>query len=301
MGDRFVSTTSAGGQSALEGEPVYGSPLRRFLGRRVIPRIILVIMCLVYFIPFYWMVVTALKSPHEMTVFPPHVWPHLIAWKIFVDAVNYMPFFRFFLNSVIITAGMTFGAVISNPIIAYGFSRIEWPGRDVLFYIAVATLFIPFPVVMVALFDIFSKLHWVNTYLPLIVPTFFGQAFYLFLVRQFLMGLPKELSDAATMDGASEFQVFLRVIIPLAKPAIAVVAIFAAVNAWNEFLTPLIYLSSEHTYPLAIGLQFFRQTHNVAFNLLMAASTMVVVPVIILFLLFQRFFVEGVTLGSVKG
>jgi multiple sugar transport system permease protein len=301
MGDRVVSATSNAALSAPEGEPVHGSPLRRFLGRRVLPRIILVIMCLIYFIPFYWMVVTALKSPHEMTVFPPHVWPHLFAWKNFVDAVNYMPFFRFFLNSVIITAGMTIGAVISNPIIAYGFSRIEWPGRDALFYVAVATLFIPFPVVMVALFDIFSKLHWVNTYLPLIVPTFFGQAFYLFLVRQFLMGLPKELSDAATMDGASEFQVFLRVIIPLAKPAIAVVAIFAAVNAWNEFLTPLIYLSSEHTYPLAIGLQFFRQTHNVAFNLLMAASTMVVIPVIILFLLFQRFFVEGVTVGSVKG
>ncbi len=294
MAKRFMSPPDT-------GEAVHGRPARRYLARRVIPRVILVLMCLVYFLPFYWMVATALKAPQEMTVFPPHLWPHVVAWKNFYLAATYMPFFRFFLNSVLITFGMTMGAVISNPIIAYGFSRIEWPGRDVLFYIAIATLFIPFPVVMVALFDIFSKLRWVNTYLPLIVPTFFGQAFYLFLVRQFLLGLPKELSDAATIDGATEFQVFSRVIIPLAKPAIAVVAIFAAVNAWNEFLTPLIYLSSEHLYPLAIGLQFYRQTHNEAFNLLMAASTMVVIPVIVLFLFFQRFFIEGVTVGSIKG
>jgi multiple sugar transport system permease protein len=162
-------------------------------------------------------------------------------------------------------------------------------------------VFIPFPVTLVALFDIFAKLHWINTFRPLIVPTFFGQAFYMFLIRQFLMGIPKELSDAAWIDGANEFTTFRVVIIPLMRPAIAVVAIFAAVNAWNDFLTPLIYLSSELRYPLSIGLQFYRAEHTVAFSLLMAASTLVVLPVIVLFLLFQRFFIEGVTVGAIKG
>ncbi len=268
---------------------------------RIVPRIILVVMSLVYITPLYWMVATSLKSSLELTAFPPTLFPHTFVWKNYIDALEYIPFIRYFLNSLILTTGATIGAVVSNSLIAYGFSRIEWKGREVLFYVAIATMFIPFPVTLVALFDIFAKMHWINTYLPLIVPTFFGQAFYMFLIRQFLMGVPKELSDAARIDGANEFMTFFKVIIPLMKPAIAVVSIFAAVNAWNDFLTPLIYLQTQAMYPLSIGLQFFRAEHTVAFSLLMAASTMVVIPVIILFLLFQRFFVEGITMGAVKG
>jgi multiple sugar transport system permease protein len=275
--------------------------LKHVFATRIVPRVILALMCLVYIMPFYWMAATSLKSSSELTAFPPTFWPHKMVWKNYVDAVNYIPFFRFFLNSIILTTGATLGAVVSNSLIGYGFARIPWKGRDVLFYVAIATMFIPFPVTLVALFDIFAKLHWINTYLPLIVPTFFGQAFYMFLIRQFLMGIPNELSDAARIDGANELTIFSRVILPLMKPSIAVVAIFAAVNAWNDFLTPLIYLQSQRMYPLSIGLQFFRAEHNVAFSLLMAASTMVVVPVIILFVLFQRFFVEGVTVGALKG
>jgi len=275
--------------------------IRRTVTGKVVPRILLVLICVVYILPFYWMLSTSLKSDAELTAFPPTFWPHSFDWRNYVDAVNYIPFLRFFFNSLILTAGATIGAVISNSLIAYGFSRIEWKGRDVLFYVAIATVFIPFPVTLVALFDIFAKLHWVNTFRPLIVPTFFGSAFYMFLIRQFLMGIPKELSDAAWIDGANEFATFRIVIIPLMRPAIAVVAIFAAVNAWNDFLTPLIYLQSEARYPLSIGLQFYRAEHTVAFSLLMAASTLVVLPVIVLFLFFQRFFIEGVTVGAIKG
>ena len=273
---------------------------RRILGK-VIPRIILALMCLVYFAPFYWMLATSLKDSAQLSAFPPTFWPHPFDWRNYVDAVNYIPFLRFFFNSLILTAGATVGAIVSNSLIAYGFSRIQWKGREVLFYVAIATVFIPFPVTLVALFDIFAKLHWINTFRPLIVPTFFGQAFYMFLIRQFLMGVPKELSDAARIDGANEFSIFRLIILPIMRPAIAVVAIFAAVNAWNDFLTPLIYLSDESRYPLAIGLQFFRAEHTVSFSLLMAASTLVVLPVIVLFLLFQRFFIEGVTVGAIKG
>ncbi len=267
----------------------------------VVPRVFLVLMCLVYFLPFYWMVSTALKTSQELLSFPPTLWPHAPRLQNFVDAVNYIPFGRFFVNSLILTAGATIGAVLSNTLVAYGFSRIPWKGREALFYVALATVFIPFPVTLIALFDIFSKLHWINTYLPLIVPTFFGQAFYMFMMRQYLLGLPHELSAAATIDGASEGMIFWYIIAPLMKPAIAVVAIFAAVNAWNDFLNPLIYLQTEARYPLSIGLQFFRAEHSVAFSLLMAASTLVVLPIAVLFVVFQRFFVQGITVGAVKG
>jgi len=281
--------------------PVHHPAIGPLLGERVLPRIILVLMCLVYFAPFYWMVATSLKTNEQLSAFPPGFWPNPFAWRNYADAVSYIPFLRFFFNSLMLTAGATVGAVISNSLIAYGFSRIPWKGREVLFYVAIATVFIPFPVTLVALFDIFAKLHWINTFRPLIVPTFFGQAFYMFLIRQFLMGVPRELSDAARMDGAGEFSIFRLVILPLMRPAIAVVAIFAAVNAWNDFLTPLIYLSDESRYPLSIGLQFFKAEHTVSFTLLMAASTLVVLPVVVLFLVFQRFFVEGVTVGAIKG
>jgi multiple sugar transport system permease protein len=275
--------------------------IKQHIATRIIPRIILLVMCLLYFFPFYQMIITSLKTTEELNIFPPTLWPHTFVWSNYVDAIKYIRFLRFTLNSLIITAGVTVGAVISNSFIAYGFARIKWPGRDKLFYVALATLFIPFPVTIVALFDIFAKIHWVNTFLPLIVPAFFGQAFYIFLMRQFLMEIPGEISEAARIDGSSEFQTFRIVILPLLRPAIAVVAIFAGVNAWNDFLSPLLFLNSEDLYPLSIGLQFYRSEHNVAYTLLMAASTLVVLPLIALFLSFQRFFIEGVTVGSIKG
>jgi multiple sugar transport system permease protein len=268
---------------------------------RIIPRIILAAMCLLYLFPFYQMIITSLKTTDELNVYPPTLWPHVFVWSNYADAITYIRFLRFTLNSLILTGGVTVGAIISNTFIAYGFARIKWPGRDKLFYLAIATLFIPFPVTIVALFDIFARIHWVNTFLPLIVPAFFGQAFYIFLMRQFLMEIPKEISEAARIDGSNELQTFRVVILPLMRPAIAVVAIFAGVAAWNDFLTPLLFLNSEDLYPLSIGLQFYRSEHNVAYTLLMAASTLVVLPLIVLFLSFQRFFIEGVTLGSVKG
>jgi multiple sugar transport system permease protein len=254
--------------------------------------------------------VSALKSVQEASTSPPTLIPEAWRWQNFVDAVNYIPFGLYALNSLIITIGATIGAVLSNTIVAYGFSRIQWPGRNALFYICVATIFLPYPVVLVALFDIFSKLpsfgiqgghSWINTFLPLIVPAFFGNPFYIFLMRQFMMGIPKELSDAARVDGASEIQTFWHVILPLTKPAVTVIGILAAVAAWNEFLLPLLYLQENNKYPLAIGLAFFTSEHDVAYNLLMAASTLIVLPVVVIFIVAQRYFIEGITVGGVKG
>jgi multiple sugar transport system permease protein len=276
-------------------------PLGRVFRLQVLPRIFLVAACIFFLIPFYWMIVTALKTTPELSQFPPSLLP--LNWAVgnFVEAMEFIDFPKLFRNSVVLTVGATVGSVVSNTLVAYGFSRIQWPGRDFLFYVVIATIFIPFPVIMVALFDIFAKIGWVNTYYPLIVPAFFGNPFYIFLLRQFMLGIPNELSDAARVDGANEFQIFWHVVLPLSIPAVVVVAIFAAIGAWNEFLTPLLYLQNEDLYPLSIGLALFRSTHDVSFNLLMAAATLVVVPVVLLFVFFQRFFIEGITLGGVKG
>ncbi|OLC46269.1 MAG: sugar ABC transporter ATP-binding protein [Chloroflexi bacterium 13_1_40CM_4_65_16] len=264
-------------------------------------RIGLIIAAAMFVLPFYWMANSALKDIHELSSIPPTLYPHVPAWDNFWRAVTYIPFGTFLTNSIILTTGVTIGSAISNPLIAYGFSRIRWPGRDFVFGIVMASIFLPFPVLIVALFDIFAKLQWVDTFLPIIVPAFFGNPFFIFLMRQYFLGLPMEISEQARIDGANEFQVFLYVIMPLAKPAVAVVIIFAAVQAWGEFLTPLLFLQAETKYPLSIGLQFYRQSHDVAYNLLMAASTLIVLPIIALFLVFQRFFIQGVTAGSLKG
>jgi multiple sugar transport system permease protein len=271
------------------------------LTQQVVPRLVLIAGCIVFILPFYWMVVSALKTNAELTSIPPSLIPKTWAWNNFIDAVNYIPFARFAWNSFVITLGATIGAVLSNTVVAYGFSRIQWRGRNALFYLCVGTVFLPYPVVLVALVDTFGKLHWVDTPLPLIVPAFFANPFYIFLMRQFMLGIPRELSDAARVDGAGEWQTFWKVILPLTRPAVTVIALFAAVAAWNDFLGPLLYLHDEKTYTLAVGLQFFRSTHDVTYNLLMAASTLVVVPIIVLFILAQRFFIEGITVGGVKG
>jgi multiple sugar transport system permease protein len=195
------------------------------------------------------------------------------------------------------------GSVLSNFVIAYGFSRIKWPGRDLLFYPVIASIFIFIqfpvnPITMVPMFSFFARLGLVNSYLPLILPTFFGNPFFIFLLRQFMLQIPSKLSEAARIDGANELQIMYRIILPLTRPALVVVALLAGVNAWNDFLGPLIYLQNDKLYTLSLGLTFFKTMHGIQFNLLMAASCLVVLPVVAVFLFFQRFFIEGISLGG---
>jgi multiple sugar transport system permease protein len=275
---------------------------KRMFSRNVLPRIILILMCAVFILPFYWMVSLALKSNAELTIYPPTLWPHDPQWGNFKKATETIPFWNLAKNTLIVTVLTILGAVISNPIIAYGFSRIEWPGRDKVFLVVLATVFMPFPVIIVALFDIFARLGWISTFKPLWVPMFFGNAFWIFLIRQFMMQIPKDLSDAARIDGANEFRIFWNIILPQTVPALGVIAIFAGIHAWNDFLGPLLYLLKPDVYTLAIGLTFFQQTqsYDVQFNLLMAASALIVLPVIVLFLLFQKTFIGGISIGAIK-
>lgn len=301
----YTEPQRVGGESASPGRP--GGPILTARERRVrrawdhiAVRIFLVGMSLLFLVPLYWMIATSLKSNPELGVSPPTIFPHSWQWSNFVDAFRTIPFANYFKNSLIITVLSVAGAAISNLIAAYGFACIDWRGRDKVFYVVLATIFIPFPIAIIPSFDLFAWLGWVNTYLPLIVPNLLTSGFFVFLLRQFLLQVPREHIDAARIDGASEWQILWRIVFPLAKPAVAVVGIFQAVASWNDFLGPLIYLQDSSVQTLSIGLQAFRTAHDIQFSLLMAASLMIVLPLIILFFVFQRFFISGITLGGFR-
>jgi multiple sugar transport system permease protein len=277
--------------------------VRADLSRQLLARVFLIAMSAFYISPIYWMLVTAFKGNNELALFPPTLWPREILWQNFEQAVRSFPFLSYLQNTVFYAALTVLGSVLSNFVIAYGFSRIKWPGRDLFFYPVIASIFIFIhfpvnPITMVPMFSFFTRLGVVNSYIPLIVPTFFGNPFFIFLLRQFMLQIPTELSDAARIDGANELQIMYRIILPLTRPAMVVVALLAFINAWNDFLGPLIYLQNDKLYTLSLGLTFFKTAHTIEFNLLMAASCLVVLPVIGLFLLFQRFLLEGINLGD---
>ncbi len=228
-------------------------------------------------------------------------------WQNFIDAMaaatNMGPgitFFTFAKNSLVISFFSIIGTLISCTTAAYAFARIQWPGRDVLFLIVLATMMLPFQVTMIPLYVFFGKIGWINSFLPLIVPQFFGNAFMIFLLRQFFRTIPEEMCDAARVDGANEWQIFTRLVLPLSKPVLATVAVFTFLWSWNDFLGPLLYLNDPKLFTMALGLQAFQGRHNVAWNLLMAASVVFTVPIIIAFFFAQRTFIEGVKMTGLK-
>ncbi len=223
-------------------------------------------------------------------------------WKNYGEAIHEMREFpRYLRNSIILCILTVIGTVISSSVVAYGFARVNWKGRDLLFLFVLGTMMIPFPVTMVPLYGLFRDLGFIGSLKPLWVPTFFGSAFNIFLLRQFYLTIPKELSEAARIDGCSEFAIFLRVILPLAKPAVTVVALFQFLYAWNDFLGPLIYLTDQKDFTLALGLQFFQsQQGGTQWHYLMAASALVLLPVLVLFFFTQRTFIEGVSMSGLK-
>jgi multiple sugar transport system permease protein len=246
------------------------------------------------------MVSTSLKQDIEVFRFPPNWIPEIPQWNNYVEAIQYIPFFRYTVNTLVICVLTVIGSVLSCSLVAYSLARIEWPGRDFLFMLTLAVLMIPFPVTMIPLFIVFSRLGWVSTFKPLIIPYFFGSPFYIFLLRQFLMTIPREISDAAYLDGASDFQIYSRLILPLTKPALATVALFQFMSSWHDFLGPLIYLNDERKYTLSLGLHQFQTAYGTEWQLLMAASTLMSIPIIILFFLAQRTFIQGITLTGIK-
>jgi multiple sugar transport system permease protein len=287
----------------------------RLSGPEIVAFVILVLVSITWIIPFVWMLSTSLKTPQELvsnSFWPenPTIEPYYTAFFAFGRFPNWV---QWFWNTTVITVTSVIGQVISTTLVAYAFARLRWPGRDFLFGIVLATMMIPSVVTMIPSFLVFARLpafgfqgspNWINTFLPLTVPAFTGNAFFIFLMRQQMRGIPMELSEAARIDGASEFQIWWQIIVPLVKPVMAVIAIFTFQGAWEDFMGPLLYLQSESKYTLQLGLRQFEAAAGglPAWNEMMAASLVVMLPVIILFLAFQRYFIEGIQIGgSLKG
>lgn len=258
-------------------------------------------VALLFLIPFLWMISSSLKPNYQIFAVPPQWIPNPPQWDNYSKALTTLPFDRYMVNTAIITALTIVGHVVSCTLIAYAFARLRAPGRDVLFLVVLATMMLPYPVTMVPLYVLFKQLGWINTFLPLTVPAFFGSAFYIFLLRQFFLTIPPDFEDAAIIDGANTLQILWRVILPLSMPAVATVAIFTFQAAWNDFMAPLIYLQKPELYTVTLGLQFFRSTYTTNWAYLMAASLVTSLPVIVVFFLAQRYFIEGITLSGVKG
>ena len=259
------------------------------------------VVCLAFLAPFFWMVSTSLKGDQQIFTFPP-VWvPEPAHWDNYPRALQAFPFVRYTANTLFLCVMCIFGVVFSCSLPAYGFSRLEWKGRDALFVVMLATIMLPAQATMLPVFLLFRKLHWTGTFLPLFVPSFFGGAFGIFLLRQFFLTIPKELSDAARIDGCNEASTLTRIILPLSKPALATVALFTFMGTWTDYLGPLIYLHDERQYTLALGLQSFLGRHGADWSALMAAATAVTLPPVIVFLFAQKTFIEGVTVTGLTG
>jgi len=256
----------------------------------------------VFLLPFLWSLSTSLKLEREVFVFPPELIPAQIQWRNYPDALTALPFGRYTFNTLLLAGGRIVGIMLSCSMVAFAFSRLRWKGRDALFFVLLATLMIPPEITLVPQYILFSKLGWVNTYLPLVVPAFFADnAFFVFLLRQFFLTIPRDLDDAARIDGAGYFEIYWRIIMPLSKPALVAVGIFAFPYNWNAFLQTLIYLQYRELFTVSLGLSLFQEQYYTSWTLLMAASVAVMLPVLIVFFLLQRRFIQGITFTGLKG
>ncbi|MGY3756178.1 carbohydrate ABC transporter permease [Helcococcus kunzii] len=259
---------------------------------------ILTVGAILILLPIISMVSTSLKPMEEIMSYPPTLFPKEVKWDNYAKAWNSAPFTRWTLNTAFLTLINTFISVIVNSYIAYGFAKVDFKGKKFLFTLVLSTMLIPGFVTLVPTYVMYSKIGWVNTYLPLIVPSLFGSAFYIFLMRQYYLGIPNELIESAKIDGASHFYIWRKIMLPLTKPSLATVAIFTFKGVWYDFLGPLLYINDESKYNIQIGLQTFRGTVQTQWNYLMAASLISVLPIIILFFVFQKYFIEGSNISS---
>lgn len=272
-----------------------------YVGKRVLIYLLLVGFSLVMLLPLLWMVSSSLKPGYEIFQFPPLWIPRPTEWANYPRAMTFVPFLRFFANTFTIILFVLIGTLVSNVLIAYAFARLESRWKTPLFYLVLATMMLPFAVTMIPQYAIFSRLGWVDTFLPLIVPSYFGSPFYIFLLRQFFMGIPKDIEDAAAIDGAGVFRTIYRIVLPMSWPAMVTVCIFTIQGTWNDFLGPLIYLNHENLFTIQLGLQYFVGQYKGSWNLLMAASTVILVPILVMFFFGQRFFSKGINVGGLKG
>ncbi|HEX8862881.1 MAG TPA: carbohydrate ABC transporter permease [Actinomycetes bacterium] len=292
----FPAATAAGAR-----RPVEPSVRRRRTLLVIANHSVAIVLSIAFLVPFVFIIATSLMTNQQ--ALSPNIWPHPFVWSNYKTVFESFPFVRYTLNTVTYAGLATLGVLLSCTPVAYALSRLRWKGRQFAFMLVLSTLMLPPQVTIVPLYVIFVRLHWIGSLKPLIVPMFFGDAFSIFLLRQFFMTIPEELSDAARVDGAGELQILRKVIVPLAKPALAAVGLFQFLYSWNDFFSPLLYAGNNpDAWTLAVALQQFTNlSRGVLWNLQMAASLLFILPVIVIFFFAQKVFVEGVTLTGVKG
>jgi ABC-type glycerol-3-phosphate transport system permease component len=281
----------------------YQSQRKVKLIQKVLTYILLGAGCFLFLVPLFWQFSTSLKTSAETVQYPPVWLPHVPQWQNYPALLEKFPFLRYAGNSLLISGLVVFGTVLSNSLAAYGFARLRMPGRDLIFLVLLSTLMLPSTVLIIPQFVIFQSLHWTNTYYPLVIPAFFGNAFYLFLLRQFFLGIPRDLEDAARIDGAGYFRVYSQIMLPMVRPALVTVALFTFVATWNDFFGPLIYLSDKNMYTVAVALRYLQGSvrSRPENHLLMAAATLSILPCLFIFFAAQRQFIQGTVITGVKG
>jgi len=255
---------------------------------------------MLFLFPFAWLVLTSFKTPGEIMMMPPPLFPKEWQWSNYIRVVEEVEFFRYMGNTLTLFAAKAVGAVLSCSLAAYGFSRLNWPGRDTVFVLVLATMMLPFQVTMIPLYITWTRLDLIGTYYPLVVPSWLGYAFSIFLLRQFFRTIPTELSEVARIDGCSEFRVFWQIILPLAKPALITVVLYEFVWTWSDFLGPLLYINDMERWTLSLGLLQFRSDKETFWELLMAASTLTTLPAVVLYFFGQKTFIEGIATTGFK-
>jgi ABC-type glycerol-3-phosphate transport system permease component len=288
---------------ATSGVPFYQSRRFQKLSKDIIVYSLLTFLSLLFIFPFFWMLDSALKQNSQIFLWPPKWIPNPIAWSNFVTAFSnpQLPFLTFLRNTMILEVGIITGRLLSCILVAYGFARLDAPGKNFWFGILLATFMLPGAVIMIPKYILFNRLGWVNSYLPLIVPAWFGESYAIFLMRQFFMTIPRELEEAALIDGANTLDILARIIVPLSTPVLAVITVLSFKDIWNDFFNPLLYLNSLDKYTIAIGLAYFNGQFKVDMGPLMAASVVLILPLIVVFFLAQRLFVEGISLTGLAG
>lgn len=301
--NQTTPTISSAASRKTRGLPWHQQRTTRRVFHAILVYALVIPGAIIFMIPLIWMLSTALKEPKQVFIFPPQWIPDPIMWENFAKGWNdFLPFNRFLLNSLIITTNNIVGNLVSCSLAAFAFARLRARGRTFFFVLVLGTMLLPSEVTVIPQYVLFTKLGWNNTWLPLMVPAWFGWAFFIFLLRQFFMGIPRELDEAARLDGASSWRILWSIILPLSKPALATVVIFAFIGNWNNFLYPLIYIRSTDMQVLAVGLNMFRGAYgNTNYNYMMAVALMVLLPVLLVFFFGQRLFVRGIALTGIKG
>jgi multiple sugar transport system permease protein len=287
-----------------------GAPLTSFTARasvqkklvRVAVHALLLVIVVSSILPMIYMISTSLKADGTEYEFPIRWIPERIAWENYLNAFVAVPTLLFLKNTVLISAVSLIGELLTSSLVAYGFARLRFPGRDILFTLMLSTLMLPYFVTLIPLFVLYRNLDWVDTFYPLTVPAFFGGSpLFIFLLRQYYMTLPTELDEVARIDGAGYFRTWWSVLLPLTTPALATVAILSLVFHWNDFTGPLIFLNSQDNFTLSLGTRLFRDRYRVHFNQTMAYSTMMTLPIILVFFIFQKHFVQGIAMSGLTG